>query len=50
MAILSRCSPLHNAAGRGYLDIVELLVEAGADINTRWREGEGGFNVKHQSL
>ena len=33
------CSPLHNAAGRGYLDIVQLLVEAGADINTRWGEG-----------
>ena len=30
-----RCTPLHNAAGKGFSDIVQLLVEAGADVLIR---------------
>ena len=29
------CTPLHNAAGKGLLEIVELLVYHGADLNIR---------------
>ena len=30
-----RCTPLHNAAGKGFSEIVELLVQAGADVHIR---------------
>ena len=30
-----RCTALHNAAGKGHLDIVKLIVGSGADINIR---------------
>ncbi|KAI1174743.1 heterokaryon incompatibility protein-domain-containing protein [Nemania sp. FL0916] len=33
-------SPLHHAAQRGYLTIVELLLEAGADVNSRDYQGK----------
>ena len=31
----SRCTPLHNAAGKGFSEIVHLLVQAGADVHIR---------------
>ena len=31
----ARCTALHNAAGKGQVDIVRQLVEAGSDINAR---------------
>ena len=30
-----RCTPLHNAAGKGFSEIVKLLVQAGADVHIR---------------
>ena len=30
-----RCTPLHNAAGKGFSEIVHLLVQAGADVHIR---------------
>jgi hypothetical protein len=33
--------PIHEAARGGHLDIVQLLVEHGADINERTNFGEG---------
>ena len=33
-----RCTALHNAAGKGHLDIVKMLVGAGADINIRCKD------------
>ena len=33
--LIFSCTALHNAAGKGLLDIVKMLVGAGADINIR---------------
>ena len=32
-------TPLHEAASRGYAEVVRELVAHGADVNARWEEG-----------
>jgi len=35
-------TPLHVAARKGYDDVVKALLEAGADVNTVWKDKKGG--------
>ena len=35
ICLTCRCTPLHNAAGKGFSEIVQLLIQAGADVHIR---------------
>jgi ankyrin repeat protein len=44
----SPCTALHEAAHRGYLEIVKLLLENGADatvVEPRWAEHDGNLEI-----
>ncbi|TYZ68357.1 hypothetical protein PybrP1_005384 [[Pythium] brassicae (nom. inval.)] len=38
-------TPLHDAVGHGYTDIVALLLSNGADVNARWENGETALHL-----
>lgn len=35
-----RTTPLHEAAGNGYVRVVKRLLAAGADVNAKWNDGQ----------
>lgn len=43
-------TPLHEACNHGFLEIVEMLVEAGADINDRGGSKCGGITPLHDAV
>ena len=42
------CTPLHNAAGKGFEGISRLLVEAGADLHVRADRGKSALDLARE--
>ena len=42
------CTPLHNAAGKGFEEISRLLVEAGADLHVRADRGKSALDLARE--